>query len=221
MTRPEINYAVHQCARFAHDPKESHELAIKRIGRYLLGTKDQGLILKPDLSKGFEVYPDADWAGNWEKEYSHDLTGSKSRTGYVIFYAGCPIVWGSKMQPLISLSTTEAELQSLSSTLRETLGLMNLLQELQQRGFPIPFTKPTVRCKVYEDNAACIQVATQPKMRPRTKHLSVRLHHFRQHVLDKTITIEHISTKDQIGDIMTKALPGPQFKKLRRILSGW
>ena len=98
---------------------------------------------------------------------------------------------------------------------------MNLLNELQQRGFPIPFIKPTVCCKVYKDNAACIQVATQPKMRPRTKHLSVRLHHFRQHVLDNTITIEHVSTKEQIGDIMTKALPGPQFKKLRRMLSGW
>lgn len=46
-TRVDIAYAVHQCARFAADPKESHGAALKRIGRYLAGTRDKGLILRP------------------------------------------------------------------------------------------------------------------------------------------------------------------------------
>jgi len=62
-TRPDISMATHQYARFNNDPKLSHERAVKKIGRYLLDTKDKGLIFKPDTSKGLECYVDADFAG--------------------------------------------------------------------------------------------------------------------------------------------------------------
>ena len=64
-TRPDISYAVHQCARFSSDPKQQHGDAIKWLCRYLAGTKDKGLILKPDNSASFQVYVDSDFAGNW------------------------------------------------------------------------------------------------------------------------------------------------------------
>ena len=63
MVRPDITFAVQACARFCNDPKRSHEEAVKRICRYLLQTKDEGLVLKPDSTKGLECYVDADWAG--------------------------------------------------------------------------------------------------------------------------------------------------------------
>ena len=63
-TRPEIAYAVHQCARFASNPKESNANAIKYLCRYLLDTKDKGIILRPDVTKSFEVHVDCDFAGN-------------------------------------------------------------------------------------------------------------------------------------------------------------
>jgi hypothetical protein len=66
-TRPDIAYAVHQCARFMSNPKESHGHAIKHLGRYLLGTRDKGLLLNPDNDKSFECYVDADFSGNWDK----------------------------------------------------------------------------------------------------------------------------------------------------------
>jgi hypothetical protein len=98
-TRPEIAYAVHQCARFANNPRESHANAVKHLCRYLLGTKDEGIILHPDSSKLFEVHVDCDFAGNWVKEDAmNDLSTGKSRTGYVISYQGCPITWASKLQ---------------------------------------------------------------------------------------------------------------------------
>jgi hypothetical protein len=86
------------------------------------------------------------------------------------------------MQTLIALSTTEAEYIALSSALREVITLMNLLKELKSRGIEIPYTQPNVHCKVFEDNAACIELAKTQKMRPRTKHLAVHLHHFREHL---------------------------------------
>jgi hypothetical protein len=47
-TRPDIAYAVHQAARYTHDPRASHAIAIKRILRYIKGTKDKGIYFTPD-----------------------------------------------------------------------------------------------------------------------------------------------------------------------------
>ncbi|KAL7573659.1 hypothetical protein ACA910_008346 [Epithemia clementina (nom. ined.)] len=91
-TRPDIFYALHQCARFSESPKESHAKAVKLIGRYLLGTRDKGILLQPDGSKSFECWADADFSGNWKKQTAHkDPMTSKSRSGWIITFAGCPI----------------------------------------------------------------------------------------------------------------------------------
>jgi hypothetical protein len=105
-TRPEIAYAVHQCARFSSNPKQSHANAVKYLCRYLMATKDKGLILRPDLKKSFEVHVDCDFAGNWVKEQDamNDPSTAKSRTGYIISYGGCPVVWASKLQTEVVLS---------------------------------------------------------------------------------------------------------------------
>jgi hypothetical protein len=90
-TRGDISYPVHQCARFSVNLKESHGEAVKRIGRYLMGTLDKGIILNP-TEDSFECYVDADFCGNWNANTaSEDAGTAKSRTGYVIKYAGCPI----------------------------------------------------------------------------------------------------------------------------------
>ena len=109
-TRPDIEYAVHQCARFQCDPRKAHANTIKRIGRYLIATRDKGLIYQPtnDL-KTLECYVDADFAGNYSQEYNDDPNSAKSRSGCVIKYANCPIIWYSRLQTEIALSTTEAE----------------------------------------------------------------------------------------------------------------
>jgi hypothetical protein len=120
-----------------------------------------------------------------------------------------------------SLSTTEAEYIALSTALREVIAVMNLIHELKANGFKVHTDTPKVRCRVFEDNKSCIEIATNHKTRPRTKHLSVRLHHFRSHVVDRTITIEHISTKEQIADMFTKPLPRAQFIKLRDSMMSW
>ena len=121
---------------------------------------------------GFKCYVDADWARNWLKTRPNDKTGALSRTGYLITYANCPIVWGSKMQSLVALSTTEAELIAMSTALHEVIHLQNLLLELGGCNFPIPFTKPQVVCCTFKDNTTCIEVAQlDHKICPRTKHI--------------------------------------------------
>ena len=222
MTRPDLAYSVHQFARFCNNPKLLHEQGLKRICRYLYRTRNQGLVFRPQLTDGFKCYVDAHWAGNWLKSRPNVKTGALSRTGYLITYANCPIVWGSKMQSLVAFITTEAELIALSTALQEVIHLQNLLLELRGCNFPIPFTKPQVVCHTFEDNASCIEVAqSDHKIRPRTKHISVQLFHFRDHIEKGLIQIEHVPSKYQLPDIFTKPLPCDQYMHLRDQIMGW
>ena len=59
----------------------------------------------------------------------------------------------------------------------------------------------------FEDNVGALELANAHKLRPRTKHLSVQLHHFRQYVLDRKVSVEKICTTHQRADMFAKALP--------------
>jgi hypothetical protein len=101
--------AVHQTARFSNNPMLSHEKSILRIGRYLIDTHKRGIIYKPDKSKGLEYYVNADFAGGWSQADADNAYYVLSRTGYILMYDNCPILWVSRLQMEIALSTAEAE----------------------------------------------------------------------------------------------------------------
>ena len=83
-TRPDIICAVYQCAKYSIDPKQSHEKAVKIIGRQLKKTKDKGLVFTPNGSNGLECYADAYLAGAWCREDADQVGSVLSRTGYII-----------------------------------------------------------------------------------------------------------------------------------------
>ena len=220
--RPDIQVATHQCARYCNNPKLSHEQALKRIVRYLKQTANEGIILEPDPSKGVECCVDADFAGGFRDADPTDSQSCLSRTGCVIMHANCPILWSSKMQTTIALSATEAECVALSTALRDVIFLMELIKEFEKCGAPIPKSEsPTVHCRVFEDNVGALELATQHKLRPRTKQIGAQCHHFRHCVATNQIKIQHISTTNQIADIFTKPLPRPTFEYLRKLLLKW
>ena len=221
-TRPDIGYATHQCARFSEDPKAVHGKAIEHIVKYLKGIRTRGIILKPDKSRTLEVYADADFSGNWHKcTAEHDASTAKSRTGYVVMYAGCPIIWASKLQTQVALSTTEAEYISLSQALREVIPVINLLTEMKENNIATVSAVPNVYCKAFEDNSGALELAKTPKMRPRTKHINLVYHHFREHVCKRIIQLFPIDTTNQLADIFTKPLPRDLFVKFREKIMGW
>jgi len=166
-TRPEIAMAVHQTARFSNEPMLSHEKAIVRLGRYLLDTRKRGIIYKPDCLKGLECYVDADFAGGWTQADASNAENVLSCTGYVIMYASCPILWVSRLQTEIALSTAEAEYIALSQALRDVILLITLIKEVNAV-FPVHVKTPTFVCKVHEDNQSCITMAMSQKFSPRT-----------------------------------------------------
>ena len=220
-SRPELAQAVHQCARFSADPRREHGEAVKWIGRYLAGTRDKGLILKP-TDDSFDVYADADFSGNWDAKVAlEDRDTARSRHGYVVLYAGCPIVWASQLQTEIALSSTESEIYGLSQALRTMIPLMELIKEMKNKGFPIGATIPRVHCRVFEDNAGAIEITRNPKYRPRTKHINIKYHHYRSYVDRKEIEILPIPTDLQPADMLTKPLSAPLFKRHREKILGW
>ena len=119
-----------------------------------------------------------------------------------------------------ALSTVEAEYIALSQSMRDLLPTKQLLQELQNI-FNLPTSTTTTTSTVFEDNAGAIELARYPKMRPRTKHIAVKYHHFRDHVQKGGITIKPISTTDQIADLFIKPLPEGKFLRLRQFMIGW
>ena len=222
-TRPEIAYAVHQCARFSHNTKRSHGEAVKHLGRYLLKTRTKGYILKPAKEHSFQCWVDADFCGNWDRTIAgEDPDTARSRTGFIIMYAGAPLYWESKLQTQIALSTAESELIALSSATRQCRWLMNILSELKERGVEVD-NIPEVRCRCYEDNEAALQIATLPKMRPRTRHLNAIYHHFRAELAHKRLRIKilPIDTTKQLGDGFTKPVPAEIFYRHREKIMGW
>jgi hypothetical protein len=95
---------------------------------------------------------------------------------------------------------------------------MNLINEFKQHGFEVINKEPRVYCKAFEDNSGALELARLPKMRPRTKHINVRFHHFREHVRLGLIKVFPISTDQQLADIFTKPLAQNPFLNLRKAL---
>ena len=228
-TRPDLAHAVHQCARFAADPKVEHGQAVKWIGRYLKGTQDKGLILNPS-GCSLDLYVDADFAGNWDPEIAGiDPSTAQSRHGYVLMFCGMPILWASQLQAIIALSTTEAEYIGLSRAIQDILPSIRLLNELHQMGYPVPCHEPMVHCRVFEDNSGALEIANNPKYRPRTKHINQRFHFFCSLIRDpsqpydpeRPLCIHKIETKDQPADYLTKALAKELHQQHRKFIQGW
>ena len=221
-SRPDIQYAVHQCARFTHCPKQSHAVAMKRICRYLQGTLDQGLEFKPTPQMELDLYVDADFAGLWNFESDQDPVSVKSRTGYTVTLGGCPVTWVSKLQTEIALSTLESEYIALSTAMRDLVPMRRFLQELGTN-MKLAFAKPAiVHSTVFEDNNGALGLATSPKMTPRTKHIAVKYHWFKSQIgEDRGVRIKKVNSELQKADIFTKGLTRDKFESIRKLLMGW
>ena len=121
----------------------------------------------------------------------------------------------------IVLSSTESEYIGISYALREVIPIMELLKEMKHQGFPISTLKPQIHCKVFEDNSGALEMARTHKYRPRTKHLNVKLHHFRDYVTRGEISIHKVDTLEQLADYLTKPVSQEILEHLRTKVMGW
>ena len=222
-TRPDIAFAVHQCARYTFAPKSSHETALKRIIRYLNATKDRGLIINRPQHLNVDCYVDADFAGLWNLEDRSDPHSVKSRTGFVILVGDIPVIWKSSLQTEIALSTFEAEYVALSTAMRDVLPFQNLFLEVTAALKVKHNSKFSFKTFLHEDNASAEKLAKLefPRITPRSKHFGVKYHWFRTKLKPNNIDVIRVDTKQNIADIFTKGLVQRTFENLRNKLLGW
>ena len=222
-SHPDIQFAVHSATRFTHTPKHSHAQAVKRICRYLKGTQTKGIQFKPDTSLSLDMYCDANFCGLYNSEDHQDLVSVHSRTGYVLTLFGCPLLWASKLQTEITLSTVAAEYIAFSMGMRELLPMRALLKEIgDAMDLDVVAKTSLVRSTVFDDSTGCLSLVNVPKMSPRNKYLALKYHFFRSNIgEDKGIVAKYINTKEQLADIFTKSLPTDGFQAIRKLLMGW
>jgi hypothetical protein len=192
-TRPDIAYAVNKLAQFTSQPKPKHWTALKRIFRYLKGTRNHGLTFGGSeelLINDLNIYCDADWASDADR---------KSVSGFVITMAGGAIAWSSKKQSTVALSTAEAEYVAATHIAKQVLWYRSLFQELE---LPLPSTST-----IFSDNQAAISIAHHPEFHARTKHIDIAHHFLRDLVESEIINLVYIKTDENLADIFTKGLP--------------
>ena len=223
-SRPDITYAVSQCSRYTHNPRRSHEIALEHIGQYLKHTQDEGLVLKPSHDNlNVDCFVDADFAGLWPYEDKQDPSCVKSRTGFTLCIANCPIIWTSKLQTDIATSTMEAEYNALSLAMKSVIPLQDLLRIIGKGVGMTNEQLTTFKMTVWEDNVGALTLANMEpgRVTPRSKFYAIKYHWFRSHLKPNKITIEKIATDQQRADIFTKGLTHGIFQNIRKLLCGW
>ncbi|KAJ9544133.1 hypothetical protein OSB04_023840 [Centaurea solstitialis] len=226
-SRPDIMYSTCLCARYQAKPKESHLTAVKRIFRYLKGTPNcwdfVGSSYQTDTRKtvisnltgrdtrqnhmtqnvpkdsGFDLtaYSDSDFAGC--------KIDRKSTTGGCHLLGGKLVSWTSKKQNSVSTSTAEAEYVAAGICCAQVLWLRNQLQDYDIQLSKIP---------IYCDNTSAIAIANNPVLHSKTKHIEVRYHFIRDHVMNGDIELHFVPTEYQLADLFTKPLDVTRFNML-------
>ncbi|KAG9086526.1 hypothetical protein FRC07_013064 [Ceratobasidium sp. 392] len=155
--RPNIAFAVNLLARFTAQFDETHITTLKHIFCYIAGTSSVGITF--DGSQPFHeyVYTDADYGSQH---------GRKSISGCVIMLGGGPVIWLSKQQGSVSISTMEAEIQVLAQAVSELLWLRAFLNELD-----VDISRPST---ILIDNQAAIDFIDNPSNRSCAKHINIK-----------------------------------------------
>jgi hypothetical protein len=188
-TRPDISYAVGKLAQYSSNYDRRHWNAAKRVLRYLKGTKDHKIVYQVD-NNPLKAYADADWASSQDR---------KSTTGYVMMFAGAPVLWRSTKQTVIALSTMEAEYIAIATCARDISWVKRMLEETKMRSIVNPVV-------INSDSQAAIAHASSNVDNTRTKHIAIKYHYIREKVADGTIQLEFTPSERNMADILTKAL---------------
>ena len=199
-THPDIAFAVATVARFSANPGMAHWHAVKRIFRYLVGTRDLWLTYG-ESRRTLVGYADADGSMTEDR---------RAITGYAFLIDGGAISWSSKKQEIVSLSTTESEYVAATHGMKEALWLRNLLAEVFE-----PLTDATT---LFSDNQSAIALTRDHQFHARTKHIDVHYHFIHWVVENGALRLVYCPTADMVADVLTKALPSPKVKHFAECL---
>lgn len=195
-------HVVSVISRYMECPTVIHLLAAKRIFRYLQGTKEFGLFYKNGETSDLFGFTDSDYAG--------DSDDRKGTSGYVFMMGTGVVSWSSNKQPIVTLSSTEAEFVAATTRACRAIWLKKILKVLHFKE-----DGPTL---IYCDNSSAIKLSKNPVLQGWSKHIDVKYHFLRDLTNDEVINLVYCRSEDQIADILTKPLKFPAFQKLRELL---
>ncbi|GJU45666.1 hypothetical protein Tco_1202932 [Tanacetum coccineum] len=197
-TRPDIQLSTVLCVRYQSNPKESHLTAVKRILRYLKGTLTLSLYYPKCPGFDLKGYSDLDYAGcNIDR---------KSTSGACQILGGKLVCWSAKKQQSVSMSSAEAEYVTATGCYASILWMKSQLSD-----YDIHYKMVPIFC----DNTSAIAISNNPVLHSRTKHIDIRYHFIRDHILKGDIELHFIPTEYQLADIFTKPLDEPTFTRLK------
>ena len=203
MTRPDIADSVRAVARYAIDPGISHWKAVRKILAYVAGTRDLGLTFRKGISSHLSAFADASYASKSDDR--------KSVSGGAVMYAGSCVMWFSRTQKVVTLSSTEAEYVGIGECVKEVLFLRGILEFFDPG-------QSMVCIPIFEDNVGAIKLAENPLSSARSRHIDVRHHFVRNLCEEGIIKIIYVPTEEQRADVLTKSLGLEAFSRHRNAL---
>jgi hypothetical protein len=192
-SRPDISNPVRELSKSMDAATEAAFKEMCRVIKFVLDTRDFGLYFNPEpLGKNLlwhlTMYSDSDWAGD------HDTR--RSVLGYILYLMGCPIIWRSKQQQSVTLSSTEAEYVALSEATKE---IKFVVQVLESIGLKVKYP-----VTVFVDNVGAIFMSENITATSRTRHIDVRYHFIHEVIEDGLILVQFVKTEDNDADPFTK-----------------
>ena len=192
-TRPDISFALNQVARFSDNPGLPHWEAVKRIFCYLKGTRDHRLVYG-EKEHSISGYTDADGMANEDR---HAISG------FAFLIDGGAVSWSSKCQPIVTLSTAEAEYVAATHAAKEAVWLREFISEIYSKQDPMT---------LYSNLQSAITLTHNEQFHMCTKHINIRFHYICYILEAGKVVIDYCPTDDMVTNTLMKALPSPKAK---------
>ncbi|KAG3088906.1 hypothetical protein PI124_g16849 [Phytophthora idaei] len=203
-TRPDISYVVTQLSRFLENPGLQHWKGAVRVLRYIKSTREHGIVYQRGSGEvTAQAYTDADWVSN--------IDDRRSVSGVMIMIGNAPVMFKSKFQRTVALSSAEAEYMALSLCTQEVLWTRAMLKDMDH--------EQVGATRVWEDNQGAIALARNTGYHARTQHVDIRHHFIRENVERRKLNVDYIDTKRQLADMLAKALGTKTLAFLREASS--
>ena len=155
---------------------------------------------KTEGSWTIELFSDSDYAGDKEKRISV--------SGFILYFMGVPVLWRSKGQRSVTLSSSEAEYVALSEAAKEIKFIYQLL-----KCFGVEVKLPII---VRVDNVGAIFMSENVSSGSRTKHVDIRYHFVREYIEEGFVKIIFVRTKENVADVFTKNVNGDIYDELTK-----
>jgi hypothetical protein len=195
-TRPDIGFAVTNLARFSNSPKEIHLNALRNIYRYLLKTKELGLLYKFNTGIRLSCQSDASW-------------GVTSFSGYIVNVGENPVIWKVNKQKMVAMSSCEAEMIAISDCIKEVLWARGFLGELCNNSEKL---EPTV---LETDSQSALTIIGTVGMHGRSRHYRRLIVYIQSVVGEQQICATYKHGKELTSDLLTKPVNGKILEKRR------